>query len=643
MVRAADQSGAGRLTGASAAPLRGTSLAKLQPVEPAPEKAAEPTAAKPAEPAKPPASDSRQALPEQVSVKAGESLSVIAARSGIGLEQLKTLNPELFKAGKDAAGKTRAADGRLIYPGDTVRLRAPEQKQVDPAKTTTASNKVVAAAKDYIDQATIQPGGREVATKTLDSATKMLALIPESDASRAAHANKVAQLLSDFDAQYPDDGTERSTAFDEASATFNGALKSFDAAGQVVGQLPEADIRSFQQEALGKARSAFKAAEAAVAAMPEGEPKTLAGQQLAMMQMALEQAAPPSTVAAGGGTAQTIGVLPGTAPAATVPTGGTPTPLGALPGTTPAAYSGTTTATGTPTPLGGLGTQASGTATPLGITAQVQPQAGIPQAPVSSGGGIVPRFAEPVVARYADPVQWDKAQMPANWDTPQSGQVPNSTSGSMSTAGTNGANGTSGTSGPSKKDPNDPKVKQLAEILKNADHKMVRDIVNSNFDLFYASLPEQKGQMIKILLDGRTSSEDQAAIVSIADMARQQGELDGMATALDGYFGGAGKGLNRMLEDLTRSFRDQTLSAMFGEPATGVTLAPSYYTNLVGVLSKEDVEMLGNSMGATVGARWIQRMPDAAKLAMADKLKSWWPFGGNKDMQAAFTASATGR
>ncbi|MNT99144.1 hypothetical protein D3C72_2419160 [compost metagenome] len=61
------------------------------------------------------------------------------------------------------------------------------------------------------------------------------------------------------------------------------------------------------------------------------------------------------------------------------------------------------------------------------------------------------------------------------------------------------------------------------------------------------------------------------------------------------------------------------------------------------VLSKEDVQHLGDTMGATVGARWIQRMPDAAKVAMADKLKSWWPFGGNKDMQAAFTASVTGR
>lgn len=639
MVRAADQSGAVRPGGVSAAPLRGASLAKLQSTEQAPEKATEQGAAKPAEPTKQPAADSRQAMIEQVSVKAGESLSVIAARHQVSLDQIKTLNPELFKAGKDDTGKTRAADGRLIYPGDSVRLRAPETKQADPAKTTTASNKVVQAAKDYIDQAAIQPAatagelGREVATKTLDSATKMLALIPESDAARPAYANKVAQILADLNAQYPDSGPDHATAFNDASITFNGALKSYDAAAQVVGQLPEADIRAFQREALGKARAAFTAAESALKAMPEGEAKTLAAQQLAMMQVALEQVGTPasSPVAAGGGTAQTLGALPGTAPATAA--AGTPTPLGALPGTTPATSSGTTTAT------------------PLGTTGQMQPQVIFPQqpaAPVSSGGGIVPYFAAPVVPYFAPSPQWDKAQMPSNWANPQTGQVPNSSSGSMGATSANGSNGTTGTtgsngtSGPSKKDPNDPKVKQLAEILKNADHKMVRDIVNSNFDLFYASLPEQKAQMIKILLDGRTPSEDQAAIVSIADMARQQGELDGMATALDGYFGGAGKGLNRMLEDLTRSFRDQAVAAMFGEPAIGVTFAPSYYTTLVSVLSKEDVEHLGNSMGATVGARWIERIPNQAKVAMADKLKSWWPLGGNKDMQAAFTASVTG-
>lgn len=61
--------------------------------------------------------------PAEMVVKAGDTLSSIARQNKISLQQLKELNPELFKDGKDAGGKKRAADGHWIYPGDKIKLR----------------------------------------------------------------------------------------------------------------------------------------------------------------------------------------------------------------------------------------------------------------------------------------------------------------------------------------------------------------------------------------------------------------------------------------------------------------------------------------------------------------------------------------
>jgi LysM repeat protein len=68
--------------------------------------------------------------PQTITVKPGDTLSKIARQNNVSLDEIKQANPELFKDGKDSAGKTRSAGGNLIYPGDTIAL-----PQKPPAKT----------------------------------------------------------------------------------------------------------------------------------------------------------------------------------------------------------------------------------------------------------------------------------------------------------------------------------------------------------------------------------------------------------------------------------------------------------------------------------------------------------------------------
>ncbi|HEY9854123.1 MAG TPA: LysM peptidoglycan-binding domain-containing protein, partial [Stenomitos sp.] len=398
MVRAADSTGGAR-------PPVQTSPAQAAPTRPESIIAAglgETPAAQPATPK--PTTDTRSALPETVTVKKGDSLSVIAARNQVSLEQIKAHNPELFQDGTDASGKKRATDGRLIYPGDTIKLRAPDAKPIDPARTTTASNKVVLAAKEYIDNATILAPeaaggkGKEVSQRVVDSARKMLALIPESDTDRKTYERKVDQIFANYLAQYPSTAPNEQQHFQDASNSFNSALRAYQDSKKVAKQLPAEDVRAFQIDCMQRALDAFTEANSSVRSMPEGNDQTDAKQQLDMMEYALNQMGVPDTliqsakekrtavpldlpntdtsgaeevalntqprgaeailsgveVAAGGetGTQQAIGALPGTATTPTIdqatiqPTAqpaaaGTPQPIGTIgqqPGTAPAGY-----------------------------------------------------------------------------------------------------------------------------------------------------------------------------------------------------------------------------------------------------------------------------------------------------------------
>jgi LysM repeat protein len=70
-------------------------------------------------------------------VKTGDTLGAIARANNVSLAELKQLNPDLFKDGKVAGGKRRAASGGLIYPGDTIKLPAKQGQK--PAEKPPAT------------------------------------------------------------------------------------------------------------------------------------------------------------------------------------------------------------------------------------------------------------------------------------------------------------------------------------------------------------------------------------------------------------------------------------------------------------------------------------------------------------------------
>ncbi len=76
--------------------------------------------------------------PQSITVKPGDTLSKIARQNNVSLEEIKQANPELFKDGKDSAGKTRSAGGNLIYPGDKVVLPQKAPAKTEETKTEEA-------------------------------------------------------------------------------------------------------------------------------------------------------------------------------------------------------------------------------------------------------------------------------------------------------------------------------------------------------------------------------------------------------------------------------------------------------------------------------------------------------------------------
>jgi len=68
-----------------------------------------------------PTGDTRSALPETVPIKSGDTISQLAARYQIPIEQLKAQNPSLFQDGTDSNGKAYATkDGGLTWEAKSV-------------------------------------------------------------------------------------------------------------------------------------------------------------------------------------------------------------------------------------------------------------------------------------------------------------------------------------------------------------------------------------------------------------------------------------------------------------------------------------------------------------------------------------------
>ncbi|MBM3271539.1 MAG: LysM peptidoglycan-binding domain-containing protein, partial [Candidatus Sericytochromatia bacterium] len=217
--------------------------------------------------------DQLSTTPEIHTVVKNDTLSALAGRYGVSMEQLRQLNPELFKAGTDSRGRPRSADGGKIYEGDQVRLRAAAAAPpaVTATQTAATSDRVVAAAKQFIDAA-----GNSTDPGVVGEAQSMLALIPATDPDRAAYEAKVKALAAKVPVGAPaGDAASDLTTLSEA---FNDASKAFDQA-----QDPAAKAAARTQALI-----AYQRVAQAVAAMPASEAKDIAQGQLEMMEMRLK-------------------------------------------------------------------------------------------------------------------------------------------------------------------------------------------------------------------------------------------------------------------------------------------------------------------------------------------------------------------
>lgn len=264
--------------------------------------------------ARPPASgtDRLDSTPETVAIAKGDTIGAIAARYGVSIDGLRQLNPEIFQDGQDARGRKRSADGRWVYPGDVIRLRTAGTPTPSPAQPAVTSDRVVAAAKAFIDAAgnTADPGAAA-------QAQDMLNLIPATDPDRGAYEAKVKAITGRVPVVAP--ATDGSADLAIASEGFNAASGAFDRASDAAGKAAARTqaILSYQQAAR------------AVASMPPGEERQVATSQLEMMETRLKGMGATDAAIA---TARQAGGLPSVVQ---TPAGAVPAVPGGVPGATP--------------------------------------------------------------------------------------------------------------------------------------------------------------------------------------------------------------------------------------------------------------------------------------------------------------------
>lgn len=303
MVQVADAGGTRPVNPAAAAISAAANTPAPQAAAPAPEAASKPRMS----------NDSYAGIPETVKIKSGDTMGNLVAKYQISYDKLKELNPEIFKDGKDASGRKRAADGHWVYPGDVIRLRtestpAPTSSKPDSTSktdktespsttsTTKANGKVVEAAKAAIDDAKLTPAtwakGREMSEQSLAQAKDMLKLIPANDPSRKQYEEKVSRLEREIKAVYPGQATaptssasatDAQAAFDAASDNFNQAVQAYyDAESK-----PASERQQIQSESREQAIRYFSAAHASARGMTSAAAKEEAGERLEMMEFTL--------------------------------------------------------------------------------------------------------------------------------------------------------------------------------------------------------------------------------------------------------------------------------------------------------------------------------------------------------------------
>lgn len=415
-------------------------------------------------------------------------------------------------------------------------------------------------------------------------------------------------------------------AFEMASARFNDATTRNDVLGMT---------------------TAYQEAAQAIAYMPAGAERDTLAAQLEIMGYTLQQAyaASGAPVAAGGG-------VPGVTvqplnPGVQVPV--TPTVVPGQPGAVPGVVPGAQVP-GYPQQPGVVmpqGYPQPGVVYPQpGMVVQGYPQQGYQAA--------VPQAAP---APTPEPPRQTYTQV---WSSPDAlaeamgynKPVPATQGNNMSAQGNN-ANGTpgsdaaQGSQNPAQPQVNEQAVREIDAFLQRASADAVRDMLANRPELLYDSLPRQKAAMLRLLVEGRTDAGDRAAIVSILDMAAKTEQVDYMLHELDTLYGGAGKGIKRMLEDLDKPTKAAALKAMF-TPSLMENRAydQAAFDAVVGAMTKDDIKILMEAMGYGVSSPWMKVFSPQARQMMIDKLNSGFNlfglFGGaEKQMAAALQNAAT--
>jgi hypothetical protein len=425
-------------------------------------------------------------------------------------------------------------------------------------------------------------------------------------------------------------------AFDAASTRFNEASTRNDALTMT---------------------TAYQDAAYAIAYMPAGTERDTLAAQLEIMGFTLQQAyAASGTPVAAGGAVTGLTAQPLT-PGVQVPV----TPA-AIPGQTgypamvppAAAY-----------PAGYPATAYAQPGAAMPPTAYAQPGVTVPGYPVQAGypvAATVPQAAAPAPAAPAapaappEPPQQTYTQV---WSSPDylaeamgyNKQPPASPNGNQSAQGTTtpatdatqGAQNANGNAqGP--KPVNEQAVKEIDAFLQRSNADAVRDMMASRPELLYDSLPRQKATMLQLLIEGRTDGGDRQAVVNILDMASQTEQVDSTLNALDSLYGGAGKGIQRMFEDLDQATKGAALKAMFTPSLMQYRqYDQAAFDAVVGAMTKDDIKLLMDTMGYGVSSSWMNVLSPQARQMMAEKLNSGFNlfglFGGaEKQMVAALQA-----
>jgi hypothetical protein len=403
--------------------------------------------------------------------------------------------------------------------------------------------------------------------------------------------------------------------------------------------------------------TAYQDAAYAIAYMPTGAERDTLAAQLEIMGFTLQQtyAATGTPVAAGGSvtglTAQPL-------------TPGVQVPLapGAIPGQ--AGYPAT--------PYQAAGYPAAGYPAGAVPPGAYPAQPGAPMAPMAYPPGAVPQAGYPVTATGypqaaavppaapAAPAEAPRQTYTQVWSSPDylaeamgyNKAAPASPNGNQSAQGTTppGTDATQGAqnpNGPNGQPPvNEQSVREIDAFLQRSDANAVRDMLASRPELLYDSLPRQKAAMLRLLVEGRTDEGDRSAIVNILDMAAKTEQVDTMLNELDGLYGGAGKGIKRMFEDLDQATKGAALKAMFTPSLMQYRkYDPAAFDAVVGAMTKDDIKLLMESMGYGVSSPWMSVFSPQARQMMMDKLGSGFNlfglFGGTeKQMIAALQQSA---